>query len=131
MIAMALGGLGVVVGLALGTDRSTMAARSARDAIFGDLRDGLFVLDTEDRVVELNRTGERILGRSAQSVVGQPAVAVFAGELRALLGPLAANESGGANDATTEIELGDPSSRRVYELRLIPLADESDTPLGR
>ncbi|MFN8636238.1 MAG: ATP-binding protein [Chloroflexota bacterium] len=125
MIPSALGGLGRAFGLGHGTDAVPPAARSAREAIFADLRDGLFVLGSGDRVVELNRTAERLLGRTSTDVVGKLATEVFDGELRTLHDALAANGESG------EVELGDASSRRVYEVRLIPLANRDGTMLGR
>jgi PAS domain S-box-containing protein len=124
MISLAAFGLGLAVAWALFGDRLLSLKPIARDTIFADLRDGLFVLDAEGRVVDLNRTAERIAGRSAAEIVGRTATDVFAGRLQALIEPL------DAATAASEIELGDSHEPRVYEVRNVPLV-EAGQALGR
>ena len=61
MISVALATVGVAVSSALSQDPVSGLMLAARDAVFSDLRDGLFVLDADDRIVDLNRTAERIV----------------------------------------------------------------------
>src|SRR3954471_15691208 len=100
MMSVALAGLGLAIGWALSHDPRLSLVAAARDAVFAELRDGLFVLDAQDRLVDLNRTAERILGRNAARVRGATAAEVFTGQLQSCLGPVVAQGS------TAEIGLG-------------------------
>jgi PAS domain S-box-containing protein len=122
MISVAFAGLGLAVAWALSHDPYLSLIPAARDAVFTDLRDGLFVLDAHDRVVDLNRTAERIVGCPAAEVVGRPASEVFAGRLSSCLEPVETGRT------AVEIELGDGPESRVYEVRTIPLADSEGGP---
>jgi len=44
----------------------------ARDAVVEGIGDGVLVLDTQDRIVDLNRAAQQIIRRSISDVVGQP-----------------------------------------------------------
>src|ERR1700752_4389783 len=70
MISFAVVGLGVAAAWALSHQLQSRLTSAARDAVFTDLRDGLFVLDPDDRIVELNRTAERIVGGLAAEIIG-------------------------------------------------------------
>jgi PAS domain S-box-containing protein len=124
MLSVAVTGIACAVAWALSVDRLRGLIPAARDAVFTNLRDGLFVLDAEGRIVDLNRTAERILGCSAAEAIGRSVVDVFTGRLEPLLGPTRAAEP------AAEVELGEPE-RRVYELRSMPLAGEGRGALGR
>lgn len=49
----------------------------ARDQVIENMSDMVIVLDTHNRVVDLNPAVEKILGQSASTVIGQPAAQVF------------------------------------------------------
>jgi PAS domain S-box-containing protein len=53
----------------------------ARDKVVEDMRDGVVVLDAQDRIVDVNPAAQRLIGLNARSLVGQPADAVLAGRL--------------------------------------------------
>ena len=93
MIPVALAGVGVVVAWALGGCRSMDLRGAAREAVFAELRDGLFVLDAQGRIADLNRTAERILGRSAADARGRLASELFTGLLQPLLHVVTAPEA--------------------------------------
>jgi PAS domain S-box-containing protein len=125
MISVALAGLGLAAAWALSHDAQLGLVPAARDAVFAELRDGLFVLDADDRIVDLNRTAERIVGRSAAEISGRPASEVFDEQIWSRLGPQASSSS------PVEVELGDGADARVYELRIVLLANADGAELGR
>ncbi len=129
MIVAALAGLVLAAAWTHGNDRLLRLVPSARDAVFGDLRDGVFVLDGQDRLVDLNPAAERILGRPAGDVRGVPVAAAFAGRLDALL--LRPPVPGATVSAPDEIEIGAGPSQRVYEMRMLEIHDDDRTLLGR
>ena len=98
----------------------------ARTAVFEGMKDGVFVLDDEDRIVDLNRAAESIIGGSASSVVGQMASEVFeagSGILEHLDAQLEIN---------VEISLsGDTHKRHSYDLQVWPLFERSGSRAGR
>ena len=50
----------------------------ARDAILEGMRDGVLVLDAQDRLVDLNPAAQHILGFRVRPATGQPAAHLFA-----------------------------------------------------
>src|SRR3954471_14216558 len=88
MIRLALAGLRVTAAWLLSSHVRLSVVQAARDAIFGELRDGLFVLDAQGRVADLNRTAERIVGRSAADMLGHLAAELFAGRLQPIMDSL-------------------------------------------
>ena len=44
----------------------------ARDAVIESMGDGVIVVDVQNRVVDLNPAAERVIGRTASEVIGQP-----------------------------------------------------------
>jgi PAS domain S-box-containing protein len=124
MLSVAVAGVGLAVAWTLSYYSRPDLVAAARDAVFADLRDGVFVLDSDDRIADLNQTAQRIVGRNAEALRGQPAADVFLGELAACLQPA---PPGGA----VEITARDGPNARVYEVRLVPLPDASGQPIGR
>ena len=92
----------------------------ARDAIIKSMSDGVIVLDAQDRVVDLNSAAERIIGRTASEVVGQPASKAFSGC------PYLAEHHCDVTGANTEIVLGEGEAQCIYDLRISPLNDRPD-----
>jgi diguanylate cyclase (GGDEF)-like protein/PAS domain S-box-containing protein len=45
----------------------------ARDLMIENMRDGVLVLDSRDRVVDINRSAQKIIGISAVDIIGRPA----------------------------------------------------------
>ena len=98
----------------------------ARTAVFEGMKDGVFVLDDEDRLVDLNRAAKSIIGSSASSVVGQMASDVFergAGILEHLDAQLEIN---------VEIALSEDGREQAsYDLQVWPLWDRHGARTGR
>jgi PAS domain S-box-containing protein len=52
---------------------------AARDVVLGSITDGVFVLDLQGRVVDLNPAARRMIGRSAPKVIGEQIESVLPG----------------------------------------------------
>lgn len=98
---------------------------AARQTVFADLRDGLLVLDGEERIADLNRSAARILGCDAAAAIGRPAADILTGPFAPLLDPAGAPESGG------EVTVGFGPASRTYGLRSLPLTDSDGQTVGR
>jgi len=105
--------------------------------IIDELRDGLYIVDTNRRIVFWNRAAERISGYSAEEVVGKPCADNIlchvddAGlNLCCSECPLATTiDSGGPHDA--EVFLHHKNGHRVpVSVRVVPLTDEQGNVLG-
>ena len=91
----------------------------ARAALVDDLREGMLVLDAQDRVVDVNPAFCRALGVSA-SAVGRPLHATA---------PALADAIDAGRDAPFRIDVR--GSVRYFDLRISPLADRSGARTGR
>src|SRR3954454_16948755 len=125
MIPVALAGAGVLAVWALAGLRSMDLSAAARDTVFCELGDGLFVLDAQQRIVDLNRTGGRILGRSAADAAGHPATELFAGRLQPLLDAVLAPGS------LTELALPVEGESRVFTVRIVPVNEPARPSSGQ
>jgi len=92
---------------------------AARKTAIEQMREGMLVLDTSGKIVDLNPAAESVLGLPAARVRGRAAAEVL---------PACAGLSAG--EAQVEICLGMGSALRHYELSLSPLKDRSDVLLG-
>ncbi len=80
----------------------------ARSAVIDGMRDGMIVLDTRDRIVELNPAAQLLLGRPASKAVGRHVSQVMPGWVAMLERHRDAEE--GHEEATV---LGDEPAPRV------------------
>ena len=96
----------------------------ARNAVIEGMRDGMIVLDLEDRISDLNPAAGAILGVPVREALGMPAAEVF-GEW--ILLP----DTGIRGEEALEISLPSGAEERFYEADLIPLTDKRDQPAGR
>ena len=87
---------------------------AAHDALMGELRDGVLVIDGHDRVLEANRAAEELLAPVATTLVGRPLIDLLAGEalVHRSLSDLDAAEQGsfettvlGANGSQRHLEI--------------------------
>ena len=97
----------------------------ARSAVVDSLSEGVFVLDTHHRIVDVNSTALHIIGRPVTEVVGQPMRHILAdrSDLVARFRDV--------NEAQTEITLGAGRGQRSYELRISPVRDRRGQSIGR
>ncbi len=96
----------------------------ARDALIESIPDALIVVDTQERVVDLNSAAEALIGQRASEAVGQPMSGIFDGWH---------NVTGAFHDApssTSEITLGEGDGQRSFDLHITPLYRKDDDPVG-
>jgi len=98
---------------------------TARDTVVESMEDGILVLDSEDRVVDINPAAEKILDQSAAGAIGQHAAEVLseAGHLVELLEK--------AQERHTEMSLGEESEQKVFDVQISPLTDQLGHSSGR
>jgi len=102
------------------TVANLMQAEAAFDrvhAVLQSLREGVVVVDTQGRVVLMNRNARRALGVGERRVEAEPLLAMCAGELRAAI------ESGLARidgERRIDVRIGDvPHEGRIYDLSVV------------
>ena len=97
----------------------------ARESVIRGLGDSVIVLDSHNRIVDLNPTAESLIGRSMVEVLGQLVD-------QALPGGLGAAEQYQAGTEThSEIVLGEGESQRIYDFRISPLHERRGRLIGR
>jgi PAS domain S-box-containing protein len=96
----------------------------ARNAVIEGMRDGMVVLDLEDRISDLNPAGSRILGASVRELLGQHAADIFGEWILSL-------ELDDAGNHPPEISLPGEQGERFFEVDLFPLVDKRDLSAGR
>jgi PAS domain S-box-containing protein len=97
----------------------------ARDLVVEKMRDGMIVLDAQGNIVDINPAVQRVLGLSASQAIGQEAKDLFNAW------PSLVERYENMLEAEDEIVLGEGESQIWYELRMSPLVDNLDRPLGR
>lgn len=97
----------------------------ARDAVVERMKDGLLVLDTENRVVDINPAAQTLLGVDAAAALGQ-----HAADLLATHGNLGARWNELPADFHEEIAF-DQSGRRYVDLQITALHDHRNSRKGR
>lgn len=97
----------------------------ARDLVIDSMSDGVLVLDEQRRVVDLNRAARQVLGYTTTDVIGWPAAQVFAHQAHLI------ERYRDTAELVEELEVGEGATRRVFELRLAPLADRRGRHSGR
>jgi PAS domain S-box-containing protein len=99
----------------------------AHRAVVDSIGDGVLVLDTHGRIVEVNAAGRRIIGRTQSETLGRPIGSVMA-------------EANGDDpfepyhdilEARAEIALGQGDGQRDFELRISPMKDGRGRLRGR
>ena len=97
----------------------------ARDLVVEKMPDGMIVLDAQGRIVDINPYVQRALGLSASQAIGQRAKDLFSAW------PSLVERYENTLEAQDEIVFGEGESRIWYELRMSPLVDSRERPLGR
>lgn len=98
---------------------------AARTSVLEQMREGMFVLDREYRILDVNPMAAAILGRPAASLLGRS----LAGLLPVDAGLQEGSVDRGADPL--EIVLGASDSARVYEVNQTPLKDQRDDVIGQ
>ena len=97
----------------------------ARDAVIEGMGDGVMVLDTRHRIVDINPAAQRIIGRSASEVIGQPAAQVLSGR------PDLVERYCDVTEAREEVVLGAGEAQRCFDLCISPLYNRRGRLTGR
>lgn len=96
----------------------------ARDAIIKDMSDGVIVLDTQIRVVDLNPSAERIIDCLASDIIGQPLAQILP------LQPDIVERCRRGDSVHTEAALEEGAAARTYDVRAAPLRGWRDRVTG-
>jgi diguanylate cyclase (GGDEF)-like protein/PAS domain S-box-containing protein len=116
-------GAGVMFLIALYGTRLLDLSPIAHDELVRGLADGMIVLDTHDRVVEINEPALDMLGPPHRAVLGHP--------LAELSAPVQATLDGDpARRFRAEITI-ETASRRYLDVVVSPLLQDRETPIGR
>lgn len=97
----------------------------AHSAVVDSIGAGVLVLDVQNRVVEMNPAAQKIFGRAAPEVVGQPVARLLADR------PDLIERYRDVAEAQTEITLGEEETLHNYELRISPIHDQRGRLIGR
>jgi PAS domain S-box-containing protein len=122
-VALALTGVTAVVGMLRFQILDLVPV--ARDTLVERMRDGVIVLDAQNRVVDINPTACRVIGCDAARVIGQQAAVVMAAW------PELVARYQDVPEAQAEIELDSPSGVRWLDVRISPLYDRRERLTGR
>lgn len=97
----------------------------ARSSVLEQMREGMFVLDRNNRILDVNPMAAAILGVPAASLLGRSISAIL---------PLDSNATDGALDRATnqaEVVIGNPDSPRVFDVNRTPLRDRQGELIGQ
>jgi len=105
--------------------RSLDGTPTARDAVVENMEDGILVLDSEDRVVDMNPAAEEILDQSAPGAIGHHAAEVLSetGHLVEILEE--------AQERHAEMSVGGAREEKVFDVQVSPLMDHLGHLSGR
>ncbi len=106
-------------------DRFVDLPPMARGRVIEIMRDGMIVLDVQNRIVDINPAGARMIGVSALEAVGKPA--------REVLRPWAylLEKFRDTYEAREEVIIGEGAARQRYEISLSALSDPQEQLVGR
>ena len=113
---------GLALGWALFRYRLLDLIPAARDTVIESMYDGVMVLDTKNRIVDLNPAAQRLMGQNGAELVGEDATR----QLPALAEVL---EDGAEKER--EMTLGEGEMARAYEVQLSALYDRNERLTGR
>lgn len=97
----------------------------ARRAVVEGMRDGVIVLDVQNRIVDFNPAAQQLIGQPAAAIMGRLAGQVFAGRADLV------ERYRDVLEASSEIVLGADETRRYFDLRISPLHDRQNRLNGR
>jgi PAS domain S-box-containing protein len=116
---------GIVLAWAVFSQQMFTLVPVARDRLIEGMPDSVLVLDTRNRIVDINPAAQSIWGLSPKEVIGKP---VTEG-LRGLDGMESFFQA--VEESRTETQFGDAESRRYFDWRLSPLMDRQGRITGR
>ncbi len=93
----------------------------ARDAVIASMKDAVFVLDLQHRVIDLNSSARQLLPEQRENIIGQP----LAGLYPELSGQIEQSRASGCGDMEMSIAMGKAAGR--WRMRQSPLYDSGET----
>ena len=87
----------------------------AREVLIENMRDVVLVVDEQNRIVDLNRAAQQVLGHSVSELIGQPAAQVFAAW------PQFVERYHDVSEVHEEIVVGEGEAQLCFDLRISPL----------
>lgn len=96
----------------------------AQDAVFSSMIDGVIVLDSQNRLVNLNPAAQKMVGLSSSEALGKNVTHIWDYRF-----DIAGQHS--SNEAEAQVDLEDVRRKRSYDMRISPLFDRSKFFVGR
>jgi len=101
----------------------------SRDTIIENIRDGIIVLDTQNRFIDINPAAQRIIGHSISDVIGRTYASALSQQPELVeRSYIHATES---TEVYNEVTIEKGETRYYYELRASPLYDRHSRLIGR
>lgn len=97
----------------------------ARDVIFDGLDDAIFVLDTQNRLIDINPAGRRLLNQPYEQLIGREVQQIFQNQAELW------QKYAQVHEGRDEIFLNQPQGEQVFDLRISPLYQEKTHFIGR
>ncbi len=97
----------------------------AHSAIIEGMGDGVIIIDSQNRIVDLNPSAQGIIGKSREEAVGHPAAEVLSARSDLV------ERYWDTAQARDEIELAFGSSKEFFDMRIVPLRDGQGRLTGR
>lgn len=116
---------GLIFGWAVLRRRLFTVVPIARDMVIENMTDGMFILDSDDYVVDLNPEAEQIIERRAEEVVGRPVLEVLSDRADLI------ERYRDVPQALDEIILSREGEPHWYELRISPIYSRWSELTGR
>ncbi len=124
---------GLLISVALFRYKLLEVVPVARETIFENMGDGVMILDTNQRIVDINPVAMQILGKLSKDVIGrkpadvmQPGHSIFPAnhpELLSLETSLPADHP--------DITLGEGKEKRFFSVQIADLKDDRDSGIGQ
>ncbi len=96
----------------------------ARDTVIENMGDGVIVLDTQGRIVDLNPAAAQIIGHEVSEAIGRPAAELLP------VRPGLIERCHGVTEVQKEIIIGEGEAQCRYDLRFSPLYDRRRRLIG-
>jgi PAS domain S-box-containing protein len=96
----------------------------ARNTLVDSMGDGMFVIDAQHRIVDLNPAAAQVIGCSMMDAVGQSVDRLFANQ------PELAAHYRGEPERHEEITVGKEAEECTYDLQISQLRDQRERPTG-
>ncbi|QLG49285.1 histidine kinase N-terminal 7TM domain-containing protein [Natrinema halophilum] len=117
--------LGLSFTIAIARYQLVDMAPVAWETVINNISDSVFVLDAEDRIIDVNAVGARSYGLNRAEVVGTHASEVFSEY------PEVYSRFKAATESEEGVEIPTKYGRRIIDLEVTPLFDDSGRELGR